>query len=81
MEEAHHTCMSYYSLNETQSVDCCHKEMDNFGKTNMMTVIFAPGHPNPSYRTFKTGSLLSKNDLYPSGLVIVDEKLNTKRWN
>jgi hypothetical protein len=29
---------------------------------------------------FKTGSLLSRNDEYPSGLVIVDEKGNPHPW-
>lgn len=47
-------------------------KMDAFGKANGLTVVFAPWHPVPEYRVFKTGSLLSKNELYPSGLVLVE---------
>lgn len=50
-----------------------HAEMDAYGKSNSLTITFAPWNPNPQYRTFKTGSLLSRNDEYPSGLVIVKE--------
>lgn len=48
-----------------------HAEMDSYGKANGLTVVFAPWHPNPEYRVFKTGSLLSRNEEFPSGLVIV----------
>jgi hypothetical protein len=58
-----------------------HAEMDAYGKANGLTVTYAAWHPNPQYRMFKTGSLLSKNDKYPSGLVIVDEKGNPHPWN
>lgn len=47
--------------------------LDTWGKTNDMTVTYAPWHPNPEFRVFKTGSLLSRNDEYPSGIVIVPE--------
>jgi hypothetical protein len=57
-----------------------HDEMDVYGKTNQMTVVFAAWHPNPQYRCFKTGSLLSRNDEYPSGLVIVDDKGRPSKW-
>jgi hypothetical protein len=50
-----------------------HSEMHQYGLANSYTIVFAAWHPNCQYRIFKTGSLLSKNDLYPSGLVIVDE--------
>jgi hypothetical protein len=66
------------------SDDSKHEEMDQYGKLNGLTVTFAAWHPNPEYRIFETGSLLSKNDLYPSGypsgLVIVDDKGNPKYW-
>jgi hypothetical protein len=57
-----------------------HAEMDAYGKANGMTVTYAAWHLNPEYRMFKTGSLLSRNDDYPSGLVIVDEKGNPHPW-
>lgn len=57
-----------------------HAEMDAYGKANGMTVTFATWHPNPQYVIFKTGSLLSRNDQYPSGLVIVDERGTPNPW-
>lgn len=57
-----------------------HAEMDAYGKANGMTVVFAPWHPNPQYRIFKTGSLLSRNEEYPSGLVIVNEQGVPHLW-
>lgn len=57
-----------------------HADMDAFGKANGLTVVFAPWHPNPKYVIFKTGSLLSRNEEYPSGLVIVNEKGAPQSW-
>ena len=57
-----------------------HSQMDLFGKANRMTVVFAPWHPNPEYRIFETGSLLSRNDEYPSGLVIVEKNGKPYPW-
>ncbi len=51
-----------------------HSEWDSWGKENNMTVVFAPWHPNPEYRVFKTGSLLSKNEQYPSGLIVINDQ-------
>lgn len=48
-----------------------HAEMDAHGKANGLTIVFAAWHPRPEYRIFKTGSLLSRNEEYPSGLVIL----------
>lgn len=58
-----------------------HQEMNEFGKANGMTVVFAPWHPNPEYRLFKTGSLLSRNEQYPSGLVIVEKDGQPKQYD
>lgn len=68
-------CISLPALGEAQ-----HAEMDQYGKANGLTVTFAPWHPNPSYGIFRTGSLLSRNEQYPSGLVIVDEQGLPKPW-
>jgi hypothetical protein len=57
-----------------------HAEMDAYGKANSLTVVFAPWHPNLEYRIFKTGSLLSRNEEYPSGLVIVNERGAPQPW-
>lgn len=57
-----------------------HAEMDAYGKANFLTVVFAPWHPNPEYRIFKTGSLLSRNEEFPSGLVIVNERGAPQPW-
>lgn len=57
-----------------------HAEMDEYGKANGLTVVFAPWHLNPEYRIFKTGSLLSRNERYPSGLVIVNERGTPLPW-
>jgi hypothetical protein len=57
-----------------------HAEMDAYGKANGLTVVFAPWHPHPEYRRFKTGSCLSRNDEYPSGLVIVNERGVPHPW-
>lgn len=54
--------------------------MDTIGKAHGLTVVFAPWHPNPEYRIFKTGSLLSRNDEYPSGLVILNERGVPQPW-
>lgn len=51
-----------------------HVSAHEHAKANGMTVTYAPWHPKPGYTFFKTGSLLSRNEDYPSGLVIVDEK-------
>jgi len=53
-----------------------HEKMDLYGKQNNITIVYAAWHPNPVYRMFKTGTLLSRNKEYPSGLVIVNEKGN-----
>lgn len=57
-----------------------HAAMDAYGKASGRTIVFAPWHPNPEYRIFKTGSLLSRNEEYPSGLVIVDESGKATPW-
>jgi hypothetical protein len=57
-----------------------HAEMDAYGKANRLTVVFAPWHLNPQYQIFKTGSLLSRNEEYPSGLVIVNERGAPQSW-
>jgi hypothetical protein len=57
-----------------------HYEMDAFGKANGMSITYAPWHPHPKYRQFKTGSLLSRNEDYPSGLVIVDDQGHPHPW-
>jgi hypothetical protein len=57
-----------------------HAEMDAYGKSNGMTVVFASWHLNPQYRIFKTGSLLIRNEEYPSGLVIVNERGAPQPW-
>jgi len=64
----------------TQTDGSKHAEMDAYGKANGMTVVFAPWHPNPEYRIFKTGSLASRNEKYPSGLVIVNERCAPQPW-
>lgn len=51
-----------------------HSYYDEYGKENEVTITYSPWHPNPSYRIFKTGTLGSRNEEYPSGLIIVDEK-------
>lgn len=48
--------------------------IDQWAKANGLTVTYADWHPNPEYRAFKTGSLLSRNEGFPSGLVLVDNK-------
>lgn len=63
-----------------QSDGSRHAEMDAYGKAHGMTVTFAPWHPNPQYRIFKTGTLLSGNEQYPSGLVIVNERGIPEPW-
>ena len=63
-----------------RSIGDNHAEMDTYGKANGMTVVFAPWHPNTEYRIFKTGSLLSRNEQYPSGLVIVNDKEEPTPW-
>jgi hypothetical protein len=54
---------------ESNSFD--HAELDRHGKANGVTITHAPWHPEPGYTYFKTGSLLSRNQEYPSGLVII----------
>lgn len=58
-----------------------HAERDAHGKQNGLTIVYAPWHSNPSYLSFKTGSLLSRNDEYPSGLVIVDQTGKPSPWS
>jgi hypothetical protein len=53
-----------------------HDAMDKYAKENGLTAVFAPWHPSPEYRIFKSGTLLSDNQKYPAGLVIVDESGN-----
>lgn len=57
-----------------------HAEMDAYGKSNSLTVVFSPWHLNPEYRIFKTGSLLSRNEEYPSGLIIVNQRGEPHPW-
>lgn len=81
--------MTTFTENVTETEGVClgiptavnrHDEMDAYGKSNGLTVTFAPWHPNPQYRIFKTGSLLSRNEEYPSGLVIVDDRGTPRPW-
>ena len=51
-----------------------HDEIDTYGKANNLTIVYADWHPNPQYRVSKTGSFLSRNEKYPSGLILVDNK-------
>ena len=60
--------------------DKYHNMIDQFGKANNLVITYAPWHTNPEYRIFKAGSLLSKNDKYPSGLVIINEKGEPKSF-
>ena len=53
-----------------------HDEYDAYGKMNGLTITYAEWHPHPEYRIFKTGTLLSRNDKYPSGLIIIDNRGN-----
>lgn len=53
-----------------------HTKVDAWAKSNRMTVTYADWHPNPKYRAFRTGSLLSHNEGYPSGLILIDSKGN-----
>lgn len=46
-----------------------HTKVDAWAKSNRMTVTYADWHPNPEYRAFRTGSLLS-------GLILIDSKGN-----
>ena len=62
------------------SVDADHSDMDAWCKLNSKTATFAPWHPQPEYRIFKTGSLLSRNDQYPSGVVIVERGGTPRPW-
>lgn len=55
---------------ETISYD----EYDVLGKKFGVTIIYADWHPNPEYRISKTGMFLSRNEKYPSGLILVDDK-------
>lgn len=57
--------------------------LDAWGKTNGMTIVYAPWHQNPEFRIFKTGSLMTRNNEYPSGIVIVPEprKGDPYPWN
>jgi len=61
-------------------LDRKHAQMDAYGKANNVTVTFAPWHPAPEYRMFPTGSLLSRNEEYPSGLVIVGDDGTPRPW-
>lgn len=45
-----------------------------------LTATYAAWHPVPAYRVFRTGSLLSDNDKYPSGLVIIDDNGIPHPW-
>lgn len=56
------------------------EEVDKWAKANGCTVTFASWHPSPELRIFKTGSLLSRNDEYPSGVVIVTRKGIPNPW-
>lgn len=56
------------------------EQIDAWAKANEQTVVFAPWHPKPDFRIFKTGSLLGRNELYSSGLVLVNHKGNPVPW-
>lgn len=51
-----------------------HRKIDVWAKANSMTVTYADWHPKPEYRMFKTGTLLSRNSEYPSGLILINQK-------
>ncbi len=59
-----------YNTNDNTS----HDRMEKYGKANNLTIIYTAQYPNPEYRIFKTGSLCSRNEEYPKGLVIIDNK-------
>lgn len=61
------TCISSVGLFDR------HSQADAFGKKHGLTITFSPWHPVPEYRVFETGSLLSRNEDYPSGLCVIDE--------
>ncbi len=47
-------------------------ELDRHGKVNNITIVKTNHNNETDYRMFTTGTLLSRNDKYPSGLVILD---------
>lgn len=57
-----------------------HEVAHNICKKRNLTAVYCAWHPEPSYRVFRTGSLLSRNEEYPSGLVIVDESGTPTPW-
>lgn len=58
-----------------------HEEVDIWCKERNMTAAYAPWHPEPRYTIFETGTLLSKNSFYPSGVVIVEEDGTPVPWS
>jgi len=54
--------------------------MDEYGKRNNKTVVYASWHPNPEYRISEGGSFGRRNDEFPIGLIIVDDKGIPHPW-
>ncbi len=61
-------------------LDCSGKQIDEYGKKYKLTIVCHEDCKN-DYRIFKTGSLLSENEYYPSGLVTVGKKLKERKYN
>ena len=55
----------------SKSTEETHAKWHAFGIEHRMTITYAPWHSRPEYRMFATGSLLSRNEEFPSGLVLV----------
>ena len=62
-------------------IDLSPEAMDQMGKSEGLTIVYAAWHPQPEYRIFKTGTLASRNEDYPSGLVLVDERGKAQPWS
>lgn len=56
------------------------RKIDKDAKEKNLTIVYAPWHITPEFRVFKTGTLLSRNSEYPSGLIILD-KINESDYD
>jgi hypothetical protein len=72
-------CFDMYCVG-IQADHFTHKQMHELGLKTNQTIVYAAWHSSPEYRVFPTGSLLSRNEEYPCGLVIVDEKGKPTPW-
>lgn len=57
-----------------------HEELDKLVKDNKLTIVCTVWNQELEYRVFATGSLFSRNEEYPRGLVLIDAKGNPKPW-